>query len=154
MVVSLKTFDLNAAQEWVIDTKLHLFGTKPKANSYSEELTHSDYQVPISSWLSLEFYVMFEIRPSFTKSMEPTLWSLRKRVSLYLKLMHYESRFKASAFDDTGTIGEYKQSIYIGNVRTKALRSSYANFMTCFCERSVAWDKHGRQTHQINYPIK
>jgi hypothetical protein len=45
--VNLKCIDAYAVLEWANDTKLHVFATKHKANTYSEQLIHSDDSVSI-----------------------------------------------------------------------------------------------------------
>jgi hypothetical protein len=45
--VNLECIDAYAVLEWANDTKLHVFATKHKANTYSEQLIHSDDCVSI-----------------------------------------------------------------------------------------------------------
>jgi hypothetical protein len=45
--VNLKCIDAYAVLEWANDTKSHVFATKHKANTYSEQLIHSDDCVSI-----------------------------------------------------------------------------------------------------------
>jgi hypothetical protein len=45
--VNLKCIDAYAVLEWANDTKLHVFATKHKANTYSEQLIHLDDCVSI-----------------------------------------------------------------------------------------------------------
>ena len=45
--VNLKCIDAYAVLEWANDMKLHVFATKHKANTYSENLIHSDDCVSI-----------------------------------------------------------------------------------------------------------
>jgi hypothetical protein len=45
--VNLKCIDAYAVLEWANDTKLHVFATKHKANTYSKQLIHSDDCVSI-----------------------------------------------------------------------------------------------------------
>lgn len=45
-MVKLRCLDDYAAWELAIDIKLHTFASKHKANTYSPELTHSDYKFP------------------------------------------------------------------------------------------------------------
>jgi hypothetical protein len=45
--VNLECIHAYAVLEWANDTKLHVFATKHKANTYSEQLVHSDDCVSI-----------------------------------------------------------------------------------------------------------
>jgi hypothetical protein len=45
--VNLVCIDAYAVLKWANDTKLHVFSTKHKANTYSEQLIHSDDCVSI-----------------------------------------------------------------------------------------------------------
>jgi hypothetical protein len=47
--VNLKCIDAYAVLEWANDTKFHVFATKHKANTYSEQLINSDDCVSIQS---------------------------------------------------------------------------------------------------------
>ena len=57
---NLKYIDDYAAQEWENYSKLHIFATNHKADTYSEHLTHSDGCISTLSWPSLKYTTSHE----------------------------------------------------------------------------------------------
>jgi hypothetical protein len=58
--VNLKCIDAYGVLEWANDTKFHVFATKHKANTYNEQLIHSDDCVSIQSWPPIKFMTSYE----------------------------------------------------------------------------------------------